>query len=164
MKQFILALTVVALAVAGASAVRTVLAVEVATQVMPLDKVPARVVKALKDQYPKAQILKVEEEACKNTYEFTLKEGDRELQAVMSIKGNLRYYVQEIKDADLPAAVKNAFKKMYPDVAAEVQMKLYKITTPAKVRYEYAMETAKEVREVEFDAQGKLWDQETKPK
>ena len=167
MKQFILALTVVALAVAGASAVRTVLAVEVAAaspvpqeKVVPLDKVPGVVVKALKDQYPKAQILEIEEMTCQNTYEFVLKEGGLRVLVVMSMKGNLRYHTQEIKDADLPAAVKKAFKDRYPH--AEVE-KMLMVTTPPKVRYEYEIKTAKDRREVEFDAQGKLWDEVIKP-
>jgi hypothetical protein len=132
---------------------------------IPLDKVPKKVLEAVKAKYPKAEIVAAEKGDQDGTevYEFDLKEGDKKWEASFTPDAKFVSSEEPIKEADLPAKVKEAFKKKYPD-AKVVEME--KETTgegdKAKVVYEIVIEHGKGKLEVQFDPEGKFLGEEKK--
>src|SRR5262249_33436788 len=126
---------------------------------IPLEKVPEVVRKALKAKYPKAEVVDAEkgDQDGKPVYEFNLKEGDRKWEASFSRDGKFVGSEELIKEADLPAKVKEAFAKKYP--GAKVLTAEKAVTgegDSAKTVYEIITETDKGKIEAEFDPDGKF--------
>jgi hypothetical protein len=124
-----------------------------------LDQVPANVKAALKAKYPKADVVAAEKGDVDGTkvFEFKLKEGAREWEAAFTPDGKFHSSEEAVKEADVPAKVRDAFRKKYGDVKV-VQME--KETTgegaKAKVVYEIIFEKGKDKLEAQFDPDGKF--------
>jgi uncharacterized membrane protein YkoI len=127
---------------------------------IPLDKVPAKVRDAVKAKYPKAEIVSAGLGNVDGTkvYEFELKQGDRKWEAAFTPDGKFHSSEEPVaSEADLPAKVKEAFRKKYPD---EKVVGIEKETTGegdgAKVVYEIVIEKGKDKVEVQLDPDGKF--------
>jgi Putative beta-lactamase-inhibitor-like, PepSY-like len=87
---------------------------------IPLDKVPAKVLDAVKAKWPKAKIeeAEVDDEDGKTVYEFELEEEDgkneREWSATFSADGKFIESEEEVKLSDVPKATLDALLKKYP--------------------------------------------------
>jgi hypothetical protein len=85
-------------------------------ETVPLDKVPAAVMKTVKDKYPGAKIkeAKKEVEKGKTTYEVAIEHEKQVLDLALKPDGTLLEVEQAIEVKDLPAKVAEAIKKTYP--------------------------------------------------
>jgi hypothetical protein len=128
-----------------------------------LKDVPANVKDALKAKYPKAEVVSAEKGDVDGTkvFEFKLKEGGKEWEVAFTPDSKFHSSEEPLKEADLPAKVKEAFKKKYGDakmVTAE------KETTgegeKAKVVFEIIFEKDQAKFEAQFDADGKFLGEE----
>ena len=128
-----------------------------------LKDVPAKVKDALKAKYPKADVVSAEKGDVDGTkvYEFELKEGDKRWEASFTPDGKFHSSEEPVKEADLPAKVKDAFKKKYGDVKV---VSIEKETTgegkEAKIVFEVVFEKDKEKIEAQFDPDGKFLGEE----
>src|SRR5947209_9364189 len=95
---------------------------------VPLEKVPAPAVKAIKERFPKAEIRFVDKEGG-DRYEFGMKEGDRLFDAGVTAEGKLLGTKEDVAVEKIPAVVKDAVKKKFPDAKIE---EAEKITTGEK--------------------------------
>jgi hypothetical protein len=126
---------------------------------VPLDKVPAVVKDGVKAKFPKAKILSAQKGDVDGTkvFEFMLKEGKKEWEVAFTPDGKFHSSEELITEAELPAVVKDAFRKKYGDVKL---VKLEKETTgegaKAKVIYEIFFEKGTDVFEAEYDQSGKF--------
>jgi uncharacterized membrane protein YkoI len=139
--------------------------VRAAEEKTPLDKVPAKVLAAAKAKYPKAEIVSAEkeDENGKIVYEFKLTEGDKKWEATFTAGAKFVGIEEVIKESDLPAKVKEALRKKYPDAKiARVEKETTGEGEAAKVIYEILITTAKGKREVEFAPTGKIVAEEEK--
>jgi hypothetical protein len=124
-----------------------------------LDKVPANVKAALKAKYPKAEIVEAEKGDVDGTkvFEFKLKEGARAWEVAFTPDGKFHSSEEAVNEADLPAQVKEAFRKKYGDVKV---LEMEKETTgegvKAKVVFEIIFEKGKDKIEAQFDPEGKF--------
>jgi Putative beta-lactamase-inhibitor-like, PepSY-like len=136
-----------------------------ADEKITLDKVPARIKRALKAKYPKAHVVSAakETEGGKTVYEFKLEDGDKKWEATFTPAGRFVGTEQTIEEGDLPAAVKKALHKKYPEAKV---LKMDKETTgegaSAKVVYEIVIEMGSKKSEVQFDPKGKFLGEEGK--
>ena len=80
-----------------------------------LDEVPKRVMESLKSKFPKALIHKwsKEKEGDIIVYDFEFKQEGRKFEADIKEDGTIHNWEKEIKQRDLPKAVKMAVKKNY---------------------------------------------------
>lgn len=130
-----------------------------ADEEITLDKAPAAAVKAMKAKYPNAQVVKVEKEDDdgKPVIEFTLKAGERMLEAEFTPEGKFVKEEAEVGEKDVPAAVMAAFKQKYP---AARPSKTEKVTkgegTGAEVKYEFDITDGGKECEVYFSPDGKF--------
>jgi uncharacterized membrane protein YkoI len=147
----------------GALAALLVGAVARADDKVPLDKVPEPVMKAAKAKYPKAEVVSAEKGDQDGTkvYELALKDGDKTWEASFTPEGKFVSAEEPVKEAELPAKVKEAFRKKYPDAKV---LSAEKETTgdgaDAKVAYEIVIEKGKEKVEVQFAPDGKFLGEE----
>lgn len=130
-------------------------------------KIPAKILKAIKAKWPKAEIeaVEVEEEDGMIVFEFELEEEDgkteREWTATFTADGKLLETEEEVEFSDLPKSVAGAMKKKYPAVKdPEIEKVTKGDGKGAKVYYEikFAMEvkidddgTVIEEKEIELD-------------
>jgi hypothetical protein len=129
---------------------------------VPLDKLPKAVVEAVKEKFPKAELISAEKETEKDktTYAVTIKNGDQELEVTVTPEGKIQVISREIEIGDLPKAVKAAIKARYPKAtiqSAEEIIEEDKIT-----QYEVVLAIGKKQLEVIFDPKGKLIEEEEK--
>jgi hypothetical protein len=123
---------------------------------VPLDKVPAKVMEALKAKYPKATVVSAEKGDVDGTkvYEFALEQGKKKWEACFTPDG--KFFSSEEAVTKLPAKVQEAFDTKYP--GAKVT-KIDKETTgegdKAKVVYEIFIERGTDTFEIQYDASGK---------
>jgi hypothetical protein len=124
-----------------------------------LKDVPANVKDALKARYPKAEVVSAEKGDVDGTkvFEFKLKQADKEWEVAFTPDGKFHSAEEPLKEADLPAKVKEAFKKKYGDVKI---LTAEKETTgegdKAKVVFEIVFEKDKMKTEAQFDPDGKF--------
>ncbi len=124
-----------------------------------LKDVPANVKDALKAKYPKAEVAAAEKGDVDGTkvYEFKLKQGDKEWEVAFTPDGKFHSSEEPLKEADLPAKVRAAFKQKYGDVKV---VTAEKETTgegkKAKVVFEIVFEKDKVKTEAQFDPDGKF--------
>jgi hypothetical protein len=130
-----------------------------ADEEIPLDKAPPAAVKAMKDKYPRAQVVKVEREDDdgKPVIEFTLKDGEKKMEAEFTPEGKFVKEEAEITEKDVPAAVLTAFKQKYSSAKPS---KIEKVTrgegTRAEVKYEFDIQDGGKECEVFFAPDGKF--------
>jgi hypothetical protein len=136
-----------------------------ADEKISLDKVPARIKRALKVKYPKAHVVSAakETEDGKTVYEFKLEDGDKKWEATFTPAGKFVGTEEAIEEGALPEAVKKALNKKYPEAKV---LKMDKETTgegaSAKVVYEIVIEMGSKKSEVQFDPTGKFLGEEGK--
>jgi hypothetical protein len=83
---------------------------------LDLDKIPKKVMDALKAKFPKAEIHKwsKEKEGGDVVYDIEFKVDGRKFEADIKEDGTLFEYEKEIEAKDLPKAVKETVEKKYP--------------------------------------------------
>jgi hypothetical protein len=120
---------------------------------LDLDKIPKKVMDALKAKFPKAKIHKwtKEKEAGAVVYDIEFKQGDQKFEADIKEDGTIVNYEEEVQAKDLPAAVKKTVDKKYPKAKLKEIMKITDIKDKKEVRggYEIVLETA-DKKEVEI--------------
>jgi hypothetical protein len=124
---------------------------------VPLDKVPAPAVKAVKDRFPKAEIRFVDKEG-KGRFEFAMKEGGRQFDVGVTAEGKVTQVKEEIKALDVPAAVMKALQKnKFPGATiVEAEKVVTGAGDSAKTVYELVIKAGKETHSVAFDPSGKF--------
>ena len=92
-------------------------------------------------------------------YEFKLKEGAKEWEAAFTPDGKFHSAEEGLKEADLPAKVKEGFLNKYGLGKFKI-LEMERATTgegaKAKVVYEIIFEKGKEKLEAQFDPDGKF--------
>ena len=126
---------------------------------IPLDKVPAAVVKAVKAKFPRIVIKAASEdtEDGKTEYEIESTVDGSATDIVLKSDGTILAIEKEIKEKDLPAAVLKTLKAKYH--TAKVK-KYEELTKGTDVTYEMALEGAGNVKEVVIDKTGKVVEEE----
>jgi len=126
-----------------------------------LDKVPAAVMKAVKDKFPKAEIKEAakEVEDGKTTFEIGLKQDGRGIDVALKEDGTILEVEKEIAVADLPKAVADALKAKYPK--GEMK-KAEEIVKGEKTSYEVVVVNNGKNQEVAISADGKILEAEKK--
>jgi hypothetical protein len=130
---------------------------------VPLDKVPAKILDAVKTKYSKAEIVSAEKGDVDGTkvYEFKLKEGAKEWEAAFTPDGKFHSSEEPLKEADLTAKVKEAFTKKYGDVKiVSAEKETSGEGDKTKVVYEIIFQKGKEKLEAQFDPEGKFLGEE----
>jgi len=121
-------------------------------QKITTDKVPAGVQANFKKQF--AQAAKVQWEMEDADYEVNFKNNGVESSAKYNKDGNWLAIEQEIKKAELPAAVLQTVSKEFPKAELD---EIEKVTYPNnKIAYEMEVEQGKQKFEVQFSTDGQL--------
>jgi hypothetical protein len=93
----------------------------------PIKKLPAAVVKALRERFPNAQLDEATREVGGPRYEVTLKSDGRVYDVTLSGGGPIERIDKEVTAAELPAAVKAALDKAYPKAALKSLLEVTRI-------------------------------------
>jgi hypothetical protein len=119
---------------------------------IPVDKLPAAVLKAIKRKFPKAEIEKAtkEVEDGKTTYEVELEIKDRSVDVALKADGTILEIEREVPFDELPKAVKKKLAAKYPDAKIEKAEEVTK-GEDGPVTYEVAIQT-----KVVLTAKGKI--------
>jgi uncharacterized membrane protein YkoI len=122
---------------------------------VPLDKVPAPVLKAFKAKFPEATIKAAikEVEDGKTVYEIESTSKGLAIDAVLKPDGEFVNYEKEIKSADLPAKVASAVKAKHPKGKVK---KVEEVTEGDKSFYEVLVEEGDKSTEVSVGKDGKI--------
>jgi hypothetical protein len=124
---------------------------------IPLDKVPPKVLDAVKAKYPKAKILSAQNGDVDGTkvFEFMLEQGKKQWEVAFT--PDAKFHSSEESITELPAKVKEAFDKKFP--GAKIT-KMEKETTgegeKAKVIYEIFVMRGTDEFEILYDADAKF--------
>jgi uncharacterized membrane protein YkoI len=96
---------------------------------LALDKIPKKVMDAIKNRFPKAEITSAEKETedGKIVYDIELKHEGRKYEMDILEDGTIVEIEKEIKLKDLPEAVAKAIKAKYPDAKIEEIMEVNKV-------------------------------------
>lgn len=126
---------------------------------VPLDKVPAAVMKTVKDRFPKAEIKEAskETEDGKTLYEVSLRHEGHNYDVTLGEDGVIREVEKEIAAADLPKTVADAVKAKYPKATIE---KAEEITKGDAKRFEVLLKDGDKSRELVLDPAGKILEDE----
>ena len=126
----------------------------------PLDKLPAKVVEAVKAKWPKGEMVSAskETEGGKTSYEVKVKTGDVTVEATLTEEGTITEVEAPMAVKDLPKVVAEALATKYPKGTVE---KAIEITAGEKKAYEVVVTTAeKKTMEVTVGADGKITEEE----
>jgi uncharacterized membrane protein YkoI len=129
---------------------------------VPLDKVPAAVMKAVKQKFPKAKIEEAtkEVEDGKTIYEIEIEHANQDITVSLKDDGTIVEIEKEIAAKDMPAAVTRALKAKYPQGALR---KVEEVTVGEKVTFEVVVaQDGKKPREVVLDRSGTIVEDEEK--
>lgn len=126
---------------------------------IPLDKVPAAVMKAVKDKFPKATVKEAEKETedGKTTYEIGLEENGKGIDVSLKEDGTILEIEKEIDAKDLPKPVADAVKGKYPGGAIK---KAEEVSKDGKTLYEVVVTVGDKARELLLDPAGKILEDE----
>src|SRR6516165_5290878 len=96
---------------------------------LKLDKIPKKVMEAIKNRFPNAEITSAEKETedGKVVYDIELKHDGRKYEMDIQEDGTIVEIEKEIKLKDLPEAVAKAIKAKYPDAKIEEIMEVNKV-------------------------------------
>ena len=124
-------------------------------QEIPLDKLPAAVVKSVKEKFPNGEIKKAEKEVehGKTVFEVALKHEGHDVEVGLKEDGTILEIEKRIKEGDLPKDVSAALKAKYPKATFK---KIEEITKGEKTLYEVVVVNNKKTREVVLDRSGKI--------
>jgi uncharacterized membrane protein YkoI len=127
---------------------------------VPLDKIPKKVMDAIKARFPKADITSVEKETedGKVVYDIELKSEGRKYEMDIQEDGTVIEIEKEVLAKDVPEAITKAVLAKYPKAKIQVVMEVNKVKgkdeTP--IHYEVTLETAdKKTVEVAVSLDGK---------
>jgi uncharacterized membrane protein YkoI len=129
---------------------------------VPLDKVPAKVMAAVKDKFKEAEILSAstEVEEGKTLFEIQLKVNGQAHDVTLTEDGTIVEIEKEIAARDLPKSVTDALETKYPKATYK---KVEEIAKGGKTLYEVLLDTDdKRSWEVVLDATGKIIEMEDK--
>jgi hypothetical protein len=130
---------------------------------VPLDKVPAAVMRAVKDKYPDATLVgaTTETENGQKMYEVTLKDKGHKVDVTATADGKIVTVEREIGDKDLPQPVVRALNRKYPKATVQRVEEVSK--NDQVTAYEAVIVTADNRKlEVSFDPKGKFLEEEKK--
>jgi uncharacterized membrane protein YkoI len=127
---------------------------------VPLDKVPKKVMDAIKARFPKADITSVEKETeeGKVVYDIELKSEGRKYEMDIQEDGTVIEIEKEVAAKDVPEAVKKAIEAKYPKSTVKDVMEVNKVKGKEEKpdHYEVTLETAdKKTIEVVVSLDGK---------
>jgi uncharacterized membrane protein YkoI len=124
---------------------------------VPLDKVPAPVLKAFKAKFPEATIKAAikEEEDGKTVYEIESIANGLGIDAVLKPNGEFSAIEKEIKSADVPPAVASTVKAKHPKAKVK---RIEEVTSEGKFFYEFLLEEGDKRTEISVDKDGKIVD------
>lgn len=131
---------------------------------IPFDQVPAAVVKAVKEKFPKAEVVESSKEVedGKTTYELSLKDAGRAIDVSAKPDGSIVEIEKEIDPKDLPAAVSAAVKAKY---AGATMKKAEEIIEGDETEYEVVIATGDgKTIELKLEANGKITETEEQTK
>lgn len=96
---------------------------------VPLDKVPKKVMGAVKKRFPKADVKEASKEGDgeKLIYEVTLKENGLNIDVTLTPVGAIVLIEKEVPYEKLPKAVAEGFRKKYPDVKLDMVEEVIKV-------------------------------------
>ena len=154
-----LAVVAVVLA-ASASGVRA----EDGEESVPLDKLPAKVVEAVKAKWPKGEMLSAskETEDGKTFFEVRVKDGDSKMEVLVTEDGKIDTVEKAIAAKDLPKKVADAIAAKYPKSTTD---RAEELTHEGKTTYEVLLTLEDKSRvEVTLDPDGKILEEEKKGK
>jgi hypothetical protein len=130
---------------------------------VPLDKLPQKVVDAVKAKFPDNKMTHASKEKENNEviYEVSLKNGDLNIDVEVKPDGTIVTVEKEIKPGDLPKAVTEALAAKYPNATHK---KAEEVIKKDKLEYyEVVVVTGeKKTFEVEVSAEGKILKEEAK--
>ena len=130
-----------------------------------LDKLPPKIVDAVKTKFPDAKLIKASKEKENNEtiYELNVKNGDQNIDISLKEDGTIVEIEKEIKATDLPKAVSEALEAKYPKATHKKIEEVIKKDKPEY--YEVVLVTAeKKTFEVVVDPDGKILKEEGKEK
>ncbi len=126
---------------------------------IPIDQVPAAVIKAVKAKYPKAEIKGAEKDDSdgKIMYEINLEENGRKIDVTVKPDGTITSAEKLIEIKDLPKKVSDAVKDKYPKATLK---SAEEVIDDGKTKFEVVIEIDKKTREVVLDPDGKILEDE----
>jgi hypothetical protein len=136
---------------------------------VPLDKVPKPVLDAVKKRFPKAKLVEAakETEGGKTTYEVVIKDGDTNIDIILTPDGKISVIEKTIKEKDLPEAVTKALKAKYSGAKYQKVEEVIKVTDGKETFdfYELQIVTADTKKvEVKIGKDGKIKSDEKEEK
>jgi uncharacterized membrane protein YkoI len=151
-------ITIIAL---GTALCFSALAADTEEKVPSLDKLPAAVAKALKQQAGDSKItdLSKEKEEGKTVYEATFKKNGRVHDVTVDEEGKLVSDEETIPTSEAPEAIRDAIEREHPGGKIE---KLERITEGKKISYEALLSSKGKREEIKFDTKGKVIEREDK--
>ena len=84
---------------------------------MPLAKLPAAVLRTIRERYPQAMLAEATRDTATAMYEVTLKSDGRVYDVTLAVGGAIQRIDKEVTAAELPKPVKAALDKAYPKAA-----------------------------------------------
>jgi hypothetical protein len=127
---------------------------------IPVDKLPKKVVDAVKAKFPDAKLVAAEKETTdgKTSYEVGIESKGKKIDVVLKEDGTIDAIEMLLDVKDLPKAVTAAIEAKYPKATLK---KAEEVTKGDKKYIEVVVVTAdKKTVEVEVDAKGKILNEE----
>lgn len=134
---------------------------------VPLDKLPKPVVDAVKQRFPKAELVKASKEVenGKTEYEVTVKDNGVKIDVTLTPEGKITGLEKELAVKDLPKAVRDALEVKYPKADYKSAEEIVEVKNGKEVleSYEVVLVTAdKKKLEVVVSPEGKITKTEQK--
>jgi uncharacterized membrane protein YkoI len=128
---------------------------------VPLDKLPKAVADAVKNKFPKAELVEAskENEDGKTVYEVAIKVDGKKIDVALTAEGTILGLEKEIAVKDLPKAVTETLESKYAKATIKVVEEVIKIKDGKEnlEYYEILLITAdKKTVEVSLNADGKI--------
>lgn len=128
---------------------------------VPLDKVPKKVMDAVKARFPGAELTSVEKETedGKVVYDIELKHKDRKYEMDILEDGTVVEIEKEISAKDLPEAVTRSLEAKFPKATIKEVMEMTKVIGKEEKLYGYEVELVtadKRKLEIEFAPDGTI--------
>ncbi len=123
-----------------------------------LDKLPKKVVSALKAKYPGAEMVSAtkEIEDGETYYNVSIKHKGEELEVTFTPNGKITDISREIEIKDLPKAVAEAVQKKYPKSTITEAQEVIEVTEGNRKSYRVEVENREQTIEIYLDPKGKI--------
>ena len=144
--------------VLGATLALGITAAWAAEEKIGLDQVPPKVSAAVKAKFPGAKLVSAEKEVDegKTVYEMAIESNGSKIDVSLDGDGTIVEIEREVKEQELPAAVRQSLSAKYPDGQLK---KIEEITEGKSTSFEFVIV---QTTEVKIDAQGKITKEEPK--